>query len=255
MLRVRQASQGASQGAVSRLAAIIAFSAVAHVYLIYGLPIAPVSGTGGRVSIIQARLLSPPAVPPGRLPDIAPPSGRSQPVPSSRPWAEPDIAAPAQTVAQPIAVESVPAVPVAEAIDVEPLESGGDKSAAAALADMFHYSASELDVYPRPIRPIAASYPVVARDAQVAGAVTMLVLIDEVGRVLSTSVLDADPAGVFEASAQQALAGAAFVPARKDGRAVRSRIAIRIEFDPAGGDIRNEPTGSGAGEVSGQAAQ
>lgn len=254
MLRVRQTSQGPSRAAGNRLAAVVALSAAAHVYFIYGLPITPVSGTGARVSIIQARLLSPPPLP-GRLPDTALPPDPSQPVRASPPWAEPKVPAPAQPVAQSAAVEPAPAVPAAGAIDVEPLASDGNETAGAALPDLFHYPASDLDVYPHPVGQIAAAYPAMARDAQVAGAVTMLVLIDEVGRVLSTSVLDADPDGVFEAFAQQALAGAAFFPARKDGRAVRSRIAIRIEFDPAGGDIQHEPPGSGHGEVSGRAAQ
>ena len=48
--------------------------------------------------------------------------------------------------------------------------------------------------------------------------------------------MDAAPDGVFEQAAQQALADAAFFPAQKDGRAVRSRILMKIEFDPATAD-------------------
>jgi outer membrane biosynthesis protein TonB len=46
-------------------------------------------------------------------------------------------------------------------------------------------------------------------------------------------VTDAAPGGVFEQVAQQALANAAFYPAQKEGRTVRSRILIKVEFDPA----------------------
>jgi protein TonB len=66
--------------------------------------------------------------------------------------------------------------------------------------------------------------------------VTLLVMIDEAGRVEGTSVVDAVPDGVFEQAAQQALANAAFYPAQKDGRTVRSRILIKVEFDPAAAD-------------------
>lgn len=76
-------------------------------------------------------------------------------------------------------------------------------------------------------------YPQAARDAQIAGSVTLLVLIDETGRVLGTSVMDAAPDGVFEQAAQQAVESALFYPAQKDGHTVRSRIVIKIEFDPA----------------------
>lgn len=71
-----------------------------------------------------------------------------------------------------------------------------------------------------------------ARDSKVAGSVTLLVLIDEAGRVVGTSVMDATLDGVFEQAAQQALANAAFYPAQKDGRMVRSRVLIKVEFDP-----------------------
>ncbi len=61
---------------------------------------------------------------------------------------------------------------------------------------------------------------------------TLLVLIDEAGRVVGTSVTDAAPDGVFEQAAQQAVENAVFYPAQKDGRTVRSRILIKVEFDP-----------------------
>ena len=82
--------------------------------------------------------------------------------------------------------------------------------------------------------PLAA--PKAAREAQVAGSVTLLVLIDEAGRVLGTSEADAAPGGVYEQAAQQAVASSCFYPAQRDGRAVRSRILVKVEFDPAVAD-------------------
>lgn len=108
----------------------------------------------------------------------------------------------------------------------------GNDAAIATIPDPVHYPAKDLDIYPQALRRITPVYPETARDAQVAGAVTLLVLIDEVGKVVGTSVMDAAPDGVFEEAAQQALANAMFYPAQKDGRMVRSRVLIKVEFDP-----------------------
>jgi protein TonB len=102
----------------------------------------------------------------------------------------------------------------------------------ASIPDTVHYPANELDIYPQALTRIAPDYPEAARDAHVAGSVTLLVLIDEVGKVVDASVTDAVPDGVFEQTAQAALANASFYPAQKDGRPVRSRILIKVEFDP-----------------------
>jgi protein TonB len=66
--------------------------------------------------------------------------------------------------------------------------------------------------------------------------VTLEVLIDESGRVTQTSVVDAVPAGIFEQAAQQAMADALFYPAQKDGRIVRSRILVKVEFSANAAD-------------------
>ena len=100
------------------------------------------------------------------------------------------------------------------------------------IPDPVHYPAKDLDVYPQASKRITPVYPEMARDSKVAGSVTLLVLIDEAGRVVDTSVMDATPDGVFEQAAQQALANAAFYPAQKDGRMVRSRVLVKVEFDP-----------------------
>jgi TonB family protein len=101
-----------------------------------------------------------------------------------------------------------------------------------ALPDLVHYEARDLDIYPRSLRPISPAYPASARDAQVAGSVTLLVLIDEGGRVVSASVVDAEPGGVFDQAAQEAVAATAFYPAQRNGRTVRSQTLIKVEFDP-----------------------
>ena len=134
-----------------------------------------------------------------------------------------------QDVAEPLAA------PEAAAIAAEPEQVVAESGATAipTIPDPVHYPARDLDIYPHALNPIRPVYPQAAREAQVAGSVTLLVLIDEAGRVVGTSVEDAAPGGVFEQVAQQAVAISAFYPAQKDGRAVRSRILVKLEFDPA----------------------
>ena len=116
-------------------------------------------------------------------------------------------------------------------IDPEPPVPAGNDAAFATVPDPVHYPAKDLDIYPQALSRIAPIYPATARDTPVAGAVTLLVLIDDSGTVVGTSVMDAAPDGIFEEAAQQALANTAFFPAQKDGHPVRSRILIKVEFD------------------------
>lgn len=100
------------------------------------------------------------------------------------------------------------------------------------MADPVHYPAQDLDVYPRALQPIVPAYPQAAHEARVRGFVTLQVSIDAGGRVVETTVVDAAPEGVFEQVAQQKMAQTAFFPAQRNGRNVRSRVLVRIEFDP-----------------------
>lgn len=101
-----------------------------------------------------------------------------------------------------------------------------------AASDPVHYEAKDLDTYPRLRDPLSPAYPPAALTQRIAGAVTVLVSIDETGRVTETSVVDAAPEGTFDETARDALARASFLPASKDGRIVRSRILVSVAFDP-----------------------
>jgi protein TonB len=114
----------------------------------------------------------------------------------------------------------------------EPVVSADGDAKGPHIPDPIHYPAQDLDIYPQAVQRITPAYPEAARVSRVAGSVTLLVMIDEAGKVVSTSVLDAAPEGLFDQAAQQALANAVFYPARKDGRMVRSRVQIKVEFDP-----------------------
>ncbi len=130
-------------------------------------------------------------------------------------------------MAEPIEIAAPAAqVPPAEGFSAEP------EVATASLPDPFHYAARELDVYPQPLNRIEPAYPQTALADEIGGSVTLLLLIDESGRVTDVSVVDASPPDVFDESALQALAATAYAPAQKGGRAVRSRILVKIDYEP-----------------------
>lgn len=211
------------------MSAAVVFSAALHGFLIFGFSLPADPGSGTHATVINARLESPrpgagprPAEPPEQFP--TPDIVRPAPVALSQPASS--------VVEEPAAVP----IPTPGPTDPEPVGPAGNDAAIAAIPDLVHYPATEIDIYPQAMRRIAPIYPEAVRDAPVAGSVTLLVLIDEVGKVVGTSIMDATPEGVFEAAAQQALMDASFYPAQKDGRSVRSRVLIKVEFDPGLGD-------------------
>ena len=107
-------------------------------------------------------------------------------------------------------------------------------------ADRTYYPARELDVYPAPRAPLSFEYPERAAREQVGGSVRIMLLLDEAGAVDSVSVVAAEPPGYFEDSVRGVFAATRFFPARKDGRAVKSRVLINVEFDSraAAGTLR-----------------
>jgi len=211
------------------MSAAVTLSAVLHAFLIYGFSLPAESGPGARVTVIHARL------------DLPQPSANPRQSKISERNREPESARPARAVLPPVSDAMAQALTAPDSATVagspEPIAAASSDAATSLnIPDPVHYPAKDLDIYPQALKPITPAYPQAARDAQVAGFVTLQVSIDEAGRVEGTSVMDAVPGGVFDEVAQQALANAAFYPAQKDGRTVRSRILIKVEFDPAAAD-------------------
>jgi protein TonB len=99
-------------------------------------------------------------------------------------------------------------------------------------ADPSYYTARDLDRYPRPLAPFRINRA--AGDG--AGEVRLEILIDERGIVQDmTFAGPAAPLRVEEAL-RAALVATRFLPAQKDGRAVRSRIVLRVSFDAKDGE-------------------
>lgn len=89
-----------------------------------------------------------------------------------------------------------------------------------------YYTAQELDVYPSLRQPLQLDWQ--DRDAPGAG-LTALVTLDETGAVEQVAILEATVERAAQAAVHGALAVARFSPALKEGRAVKSRIVLRIE--------------------------
>ncbi len=173
MRRVRQSSTGLSRAIDSRIPAAVALSAALHLYLIYGFSLPALSGPAAWAPVINARLAP--------LPPSATPRQTNAPERSRVPEPVP------RAVLTPVLLEVAEplAAPKAAAIAAEPehVVAASDATAIPNIPDPVHYPARDLDIYPHALNPIRPVYPQAAREAQVAGSVTLLVLIDEAGRV------------------------------------------------------------------------
>jgi len=108
-----------------------------------------------------------------------------------------------------------------------------------ARADTTVYTARDLDSLPVPVLPLEISR---LPPASTATAVRLELLIDEHGTVSEITIAGGVPGPELRA----AIAATAFVPARKDGRAVKSRILLSL--DGGGRKQRLELPSSVSGE-------
>jgi len=105
-------------------------------------------------------------------------------------------------------------------------------AAVAPSADTTYYPARELDVYPAPLTPLAVPYPERALQDSKGGHALVMLLIDAYGKVDEIAVVETEPAGYFEAAAVKTFEDARFSAGRREGVPVRSRVLIRLDFDP-----------------------
>jgi TonB family protein len=105
--------------------------------------------------------------------------------------------------------------------------------AAAALAqtrvansgpDPRFYLARELDQYPAPLTGLDLGE---AR-GNAAGSVRLWVSIDHAGRVVDAVVIDAEPPGALEQAARERVLATRFLPGRRDGHPVKSRVLLDL---------------------------
>lgn len=95
-----------------------------------------------------------------------------------------------------------------------------------------YYTASELDQRAIQTNDVQLVYPKTAYQMRIRGRVRLKILINEHGAIDLVSIVQAEPPGVFEASALAATQALQFSPAVKDGRDVKSQKLIEVVFDP-----------------------
>jgi hypothetical protein len=101
-----------------------------------------------------------------------------------------------------------------------------------AAVDTTWYTAQDIDTYPRAETPLRFAPPEGNGEAVV--RLTLWLRIDEHGEVVEVSAGETGiPAGWVDA-ARASLAAIRFAPARKDERAVRSRLLLSVSFAHAG---------------------
>ena len=94
--------------------------------------------------------------------------------------------------------------------------------------DPTYYPSQELDDYPRPLTPLRIDLPPGS-----SSEMRLELLIDEHGVVRNiTFSSSTDPGGVHEAL-RGTLMATVFIPAIKDGRAVKSRIVLGVGYPTA----------------------
>ena len=109
----------------------------------------------------------------------------------------------------------------------------GDASGPTALPDATYYAARQLDVYPALTAPVDLRYSARAAAAGVKGKALLLLLIDSQGVVEDVSIVEAEPGGYIEDDARRAFVSARFTPALKNGRAVKSRVLVEVNYGEA----------------------
>jgi protein TonB len=111
-------------------------------------------------------------------------------------------------------------------------EAPASEIATAHTPDNHYYSARELDVYPAPAASLQLRYPLKAAAARVTGHVLLSIAVEATGTVTDVKVLDSEPSGYFDEGAVQTMLATQFTPALKNGRPVRSRVAVQIVYSP-----------------------
>jgi protein TonB len=199
----------------SRLLAACILSALLH-WLLLIVPLTPPNGNPNVITTLQARLA------PAQI------EARAQ-APSTREDASAKQASRVADGAEKTAAEKTQTEPTSKPIAQTTASSAGGIESQW-VGDPTFYPARQMDVYPLLAEKIQPTCPAAALAQRIEGRVQLLVLIDEFGVVKEASVVEAQPADLFNDAAVQVLRGARFVPAFKQGNRVKSRMVMRVNF-------------------------
>lgn len=204
--------------AVDRFALALAASLALHLALILGVQIKAAQQSGMVQSAMEVRIVRQT----GEISSEALLTGEASVAQVTNESKTPEPVRDQKEV-PPLAMPASPAVeqssPLLPALEVPLLE------------DPTWYPAKQLDVHPAALYPIKPDYPEKGAEQGVEGKVVLLLLIDEAGAVKEVTVMEANPEGIFEESALAAFSNARFAPAQKNGRAVKSRVLIRVSYE------------------------
>lgn len=210
--------------AAEKLALTLAGSLLFHFALIFGLQIQAMPAANLSATVIEARLVEASSV--------------ATELPSA-----PVIEMPEADALLPQAAEAIPPPTPSPPVSAPPTPEQPASAAAPEnnaqlpsmemplIEDPTYYSVQEVDVHPTALQAILPPYPDEAARANVTGSVVLLLLLDEGGRVRDISVAEANPPGLFEQSALDAFRNARFSPAQRQGRVVKSRVRIKVNYE------------------------
>jgi TonB family protein len=129
-------------------------------------------------------------------------------------------------------VDMPPVTPVGPVTVVAPImaEPAVPPAPAGLFPGPWYYPARHLHHRPTPLVMIQPSYPKAAEELR--GRVTILVLINENGKVDDYRIEDADPPGLFEDSVADAFTSVPYTPGLITGYQVKSQFRAEVLFEP-----------------------
>jgi periplasmic protein TonB len=92
------------------------------------------------------------------------------------------------------------------------------------------FKISEVDQPPRPLKTTPPKYPFEAKQKGVTGRVVLRFVVDSNGNVKEPQIVSAEPKGIFENAALEAVVNYRFRPAMKGGKAVDCICKLPISF-------------------------
>lgn len=202
-----------------------------HAALIALVQVAPPASVG-QGPMIEARLVSAHggATPAASAAPLQP--ERPEPQSSALPPAEAADALPVEAPTDHAVVSPLPQVDATAPVAAPAEPVAAQPTTGISLpVDLTYYSARELDVQPRARSRVDPVYPDDAVAQRMSGRVRLQLKLEADGRVSAVEVVEADPPGVFDASAVRAFRAARFSPAQRGGRPVRALLLIEVEYD------------------------
>lgn len=204
-----------------RLAFALVVALDVHLLIIFLVPISQPARNRGQPLVLEARILPQKKTPLANLKPVL-----AKPI-KPKLQVAPKTASPTVKEAKHVEPESIPptsaAIPPTSAAWLPSLDIP-------LISDPTYYPAGQVDVRPEALGEIKPVYPEAAQN--IGGVVILLLLIDETGAVKEVTVEEADPPGIFEESAINAFKNARFSPAFKNSEWVRSRVLIRVRYEP-----------------------